>query len=407
MDEAPVGITISDPDRTDNPLVYANAAFERITGYPRDEVLGRNCRFLQGPATAEEPVAELRRAIDAGEPTTVELRNYRKDGEAFWNEVTVAPLYDDGEITHYVGFQSDVSRRKAAERALSEERERLDTLLDRVDALLRTVTEAIVTSTSRSMLERSVCEGLIAVPPYDSARMYEIDAAAEALVPSTTAGGAEPDPVPLEADHPIAQAHRSDEVQGINPTGAVVAIPLAHGGTDYGVLALEVAPAGDVEEREGTVLAALGQAVAAALGAIETRRVLTADELVEAELSVTDEGLFFVRLSTALDCRLTYEGAVADAAEPSLFFAVEGVPSGDVVGEASADPEVAAATVVAEDEAGALLEFELATDALVGQLAAYGADTRSIVVEHGEARVGISLPAGADLRGVVEGVQST
>jgi PAS domain S-box-containing protein len=126
MDEAPIGITISDPDLEDNPVIYANAAFERITGYPIEEVVGRNCRFLQGPDTDPETVAKMRRAVDSWEPVTVEVRNYRRNGEEFWNQVTIAPIYDDdGEPSHYVGFQQDVTDRKRAEESLETERDRL------------------------------------------------------------------------------------------------------------------------------------------------------------------------------------------------------------------------------------------------------------------------------------------
>jgi PAS domain S-box-containing protein len=113
MDEAPVGITITDPSGTDNPMIYVNEGFAELTGYACDEVLGRNHRFLQGPETLEEPVTELRRAIDAREPVSLELRNYRKDGEMFWNRVTIAPLFDEnGTLDHFVGFQEDVTARR-------------------------------------------------------------------------------------------------------------------------------------------------------------------------------------------------------------------------------------------------------------------------------------------------------
>jgi len=126
MDEAPVGITIADPSLPDNPVIYANAAFERITGYPIEEVVGRNCRFLQGEDTDSETVARMRRAVDDWEPVTVEVRNYRKSGEEFWNQVTIAPIYDeDGKPSHYVGFQHDVTDRKRAEEKLETERDRL------------------------------------------------------------------------------------------------------------------------------------------------------------------------------------------------------------------------------------------------------------------------------------------
>jgi len=116
MDKAPVGITIADATAEDLPLVYANDEFERLTGYDSDEVVGRNCRFLQGPDTDPEPVREMRDHIDAGEPVSVELRNYRQDGTEFWNEIVIAPIEDeDGTPSKFVGFQQDVTDRKQRE----------------------------------------------------------------------------------------------------------------------------------------------------------------------------------------------------------------------------------------------------------------------------------------------------
>ena len=112
IESVPVGVSIADATAEGFPLISVNERFEELTGYDESEVLGRNCRFLQGEETAEEPVAEMRRALEAGEETTVELRNYRKDGTAFWNQVRLAPIEDDdGEVTHFVGFQEDVSER--------------------------------------------------------------------------------------------------------------------------------------------------------------------------------------------------------------------------------------------------------------------------------------------------------
>ncbi|WP_380681241.1 PAS domain-containing protein [Salinigranum sp. GCM10025319] len=125
IDAAPFGIILTDPSLPDNGIVYANEEFERLTGYTEAEILGENCRFLQGPETDPEPVAAMREAIAAAEPVTVELRNYRKDGTPFWNRVTIAPIRDDGEVANYVGFQRDVDEE------IESRRER-DAVLDRV-----------------------------------------------------------------------------------------------------------------------------------------------------------------------------------------------------------------------------------------------------------------------------------
>jgi PAS domain S-box-containing protein len=113
------GVTISDASLIDNPIIYANAGFERLTGYSVEEVLGRNCRFLQGPATDPDTLEKLRSAIRQKRACTVQLLNYRKDGTSFWNRLSITPVRDaDGEVTHFIGVQSDVTEQKLTEQAL-------------------------------------------------------------------------------------------------------------------------------------------------------------------------------------------------------------------------------------------------------------------------------------------------
>ena len=125
LEAAAQGVTIADARRDDEPLVYANPAFGHITGYDTEEVLGRNCRFLQGEGTDPESVAEVHTAIEERRPISTELRNYRKDGTPFWNRLDVVPVRDDtGEVAHFLGLQRDVTRRR--------EREQRVAVLDRV-----------------------------------------------------------------------------------------------------------------------------------------------------------------------------------------------------------------------------------------------------------------------------------
>lgn len=116
---APVGITISDPNQEDNPLIYVNNAFVEMTGYPRAEALGRNCRYLQGEDTDPERAARIRAAIDSEEPIAITLRNYRKDGMEFWNHLQIAPVRnDEGDVINWVGFQQDVTERRRRQQQL-------------------------------------------------------------------------------------------------------------------------------------------------------------------------------------------------------------------------------------------------------------------------------------------------
>ncbi|MFD1598721.1 PAS domain S-box protein [Halobellus rarus] len=120
MDEAAIGVTITDPGLPDNPIIYVNEKFGEITGYDRQEALGRNCRFLQGERTDEASVARLRRAIDAEEPVSEILVNHRRDGEPFYNALDVMPVTDaSGTVTNFLGFQRDVTEWVRNRRRLS------------------------------------------------------------------------------------------------------------------------------------------------------------------------------------------------------------------------------------------------------------------------------------------------
>jgi PAS domain S-box-containing protein len=111
--EANSGIIITDYREQDNPIVYVNPAFVRITGYASNDVIGRNCRFLSAGDSDQGGVEEIRTAIAAGRSCKVEVRNYRKDGGMFWNELTISPVHDrEGNITHFVGIQNDITEIK-------------------------------------------------------------------------------------------------------------------------------------------------------------------------------------------------------------------------------------------------------------------------------------------------------
>jgi PAS domain S-box-containing protein len=113
------GITISDNLQEDNPIVYANEGFERLTGYTKKYVLGRNCRFLQGEKTDPKIIEEIRRSIREEKPCSVEILNYKKDGTPFWNLLSITPIIDDsGRVTNFLGIQSDITKRKNYEKEL-------------------------------------------------------------------------------------------------------------------------------------------------------------------------------------------------------------------------------------------------------------------------------------------------
>jgi PAS domain S-box-containing protein len=111
-------MVLTDPHQRDNPIVFANKAFLDLTLYEESEVLGRNCRFLQGPQTDRELTAQLRAAVENRDSIAIEILNYRRDGTPFWNAVFIGPVYDtSGELLYFFASQLDVTRRRESEQS--------------------------------------------------------------------------------------------------------------------------------------------------------------------------------------------------------------------------------------------------------------------------------------------------
>lgn len=143
---ARMAMVVTDCRADDYPIVYVNDAFLTLTGYERDEVLGRNCRFMQGPATDPAAVARVRAAVQEKRDVAVEMLNYRKNGDAFWNGLFISPVRNAaGETLYYFGSQLDVTRKKLAELALLDAHGALETAVEaRTHDLRETVEQKTV-----------------------------------------------------------------------------------------------------------------------------------------------------------------------------------------------------------------------------------------------------------------------
>ncbi|CAD7797766.1 Signal-transduction histidine kinase senX3 [Chryseobacterium aquaeductus] len=123
LNSANSGIIITDNLQPDNPIIYCNRAFEKITGYKHDEIIGHNCRFLQLQDRSQSERQEIKKSIKEGTECRVQIRNYKKNGKLFWNELFVSPVKNErGEITHFIGVQNDITEAKKNEHELREEK---------------------------------------------------------------------------------------------------------------------------------------------------------------------------------------------------------------------------------------------------------------------------------------------
>lgn len=139
-------MVITDPRKPDHPIVFANEAFQTLTGYDRTEIIGRNCRFLQGENTDPADIAKVRAAIEAEEPINVDLLNYRKDGSTFWNALYVSPVRgDDGTVQFFFASQLDISKRVDAQRQIVEQKALVEALVQTRTADLEAALEAKTT----------------------------------------------------------------------------------------------------------------------------------------------------------------------------------------------------------------------------------------------------------------------
>ncbi len=129
LDHTKVGLIITDPSLEDHPIIFVNKGFTNLTGYQSEEIIGRNCRFLQGDERDQATINDTRRAIKNKESITTQVYNYKKDGTGFWNELTIDPMWiEEEQKLYFIGIQRDVTTEKEKERLLSSALTEMDEL---------------------------------------------------------------------------------------------------------------------------------------------------------------------------------------------------------------------------------------------------------------------------------------
>jgi PAS domain S-box-containing protein len=423
LDTLPFNIAVLDREGT---ILFTNRAWREFAGMGGQpgEMVGVNYFESMDVSTdddAARALAGLEAVIEGDQDVFTLEYPCHSEEEHHWFLMRAAAL-PDHETGSVVVAHIDITQRKLAELRAREKRRELEHLMSRIDGLVHTVTEAVLQANTREETERAVCERLTEVDAYAGAWVGRVDLRTGTLVPAAVGDGLdlpEEATADLDGSDPAVQAVRTGELQvneevggdelaaihrcALSSGGAFAAFPLAHGGTEYGVLVVYAEDPTVFDERELAVLRVLAQFASTAINAIEGRRILATDRVIEMEVSMAADELFFGDIARELDCTLAYEGTLyeEDGSVVMLFVAETDEP-GRVVAAAESADRVGSASHVSDAEASSVFEFTVDSPPVVSALAERGAETDAITASPTGVRVTLELPANADPRTVVE-----
>jgi len=427
IDEAPIGMSLSDPSLTDYPLVYANDAWTDVTGYDTDEILGRNPRLLQGPQTDPETVKQLSKAISNKEPVSVEIRNYKRDGTPFWNELTVAPVYEDGELAHYVGFQIDVTDRREAEqlaeeraRKLDDQRRVLKRVLTRVNGLLSEVSGVLVESTNHEEIAYRVCDAVATEPGYAASWICTVDPTETTLSLSASSGLPTETPSELSLDDAPTAVRRAVETNELQWTDAdstetpldpsrvggrrLLVVPLCYGERRYGLLGVYGTDTEVLDRREQQVFESLGTMIANGLHAVEATRLLTTDHVTALDVEIHDSTFQLSEIAAAVGGRIDRCGTTrTDSGDCELYLRT--TESIDLDSIASV-PSVRSPRIVSAVDGETTLSVTLSELAPDDDLAELGAVVTDLTATADGVRLTIEAPPQQDVRSLLDSLRA-
>ncbi|WP_049900110.1 bacterio-opsin activator domain-containing protein [Natrinema sp. J7-1] len=425
LETLPVTVAVIDDE---GEILLTNRSWRDFGPDPDDHV---GADYVATAATADDEHARRAtagiEAVLAGERDSFEMEYpCHSADEKRWFMMRVNPFTDDGQrLVSLVHLE--ITERKLAEiaaeenaRQVRDEREALEHVLERVDGLVRNVTDAAVGAETRAEIEHEVCACLAETDPYVLAWIGRTDITAQRLSPHEWASRGD---VPLEDDelvigtdeeHPAVRAFVDDEAAVIQdlesaagadrwgPTGAgdvvrsVTALPLSYGDLTYGVLVVFAAEADAFDDRELLVLESLAGTIATAMNALEVRRMLTTETVVSVEVAIEDPSLFVTALSATLEAAISYRGVTYDGdGTPHLsLHADRAIAPEDVPDVSPAGGDV---TILSQTDGRTILEITT-DDGLVTALSEHGAVIRELTVTDTVADLTVELPDGRSAR---------
>lgn len=410
-----------------------NRGAERIKGYDESEIVGRHFSVLYPEEYVENGRPE-RLLAEATAEGRVEDEGWRvrKDGSRFWAHVTITALYDEGELRGFAKVTRDVTERRQREREIANQRDELERL-NRINAVIRDVDQALVEATGRTDIERKVCDRITAADPYTCAWVGNRQSADGRLAVRAQDGFDADSLDAVVADvndgdarrWPSLRALQTREVQVTTAVDeaatspacreclashdcvAAVAVPILHRETSYGVLVAYTTNREGIGERQQRVFAELGETIGHAIAASERKEALVADSALEVTFAVRDPDQFFVRTASELGASLTLEGIARRGDDAYLeYFTVTGASPADVLDLASDLAIVEDARVVTRYDDECLVEVAVSDSTLQAAIAEYGGTVTGMSAECDCGCVRIELPQTAEVTHVVAALES-
>ncbi|WP_306052970.1 PAS domain S-box protein [Natronococcus wangiae] len=432
-------IWMADADLSE--VLYINPAYEKITGRSRDSVYDNLMNHLDAvyPQDRHRVETAVKEATRASRDDVTAIRFQEKyrvvqpDGSIRWVNSFAFPLQDDdGEVYRFVGVIDDITEVKEQQLELGRQRDELETL-NQINTVIRRINQELVQAATREEIERQVCETLTDSKLYHAAWIGDVDTGIRDITP-TAGDGLGTDSFDrsfdIDAVDAISMAVESSDIQIIRsvdalPSGLAVSdssddeafgrwqssaavIPVIYQETVYDVLVAYSSRANAFSIREQAVLFELGKTIGLAINAVERKEALLTDEIVELEFGIYDRNVFFVSASDDLAAEFEIEGITSQSDGSYLqYFTVTGVSPDRILEFADDDPSIEQARVVTDHEDGALLEFVVSGPSLATALAEYGGTIHTARFTEGKGTVVAAFSQAADVRNVVEAIQST
>jgi len=419
IEHAGHAIFLTDSDGT---IEYANPAVQSVTGYERDEVIGKNPRLWQSGKHGDEFYAELWEQITSGSVWEGELTNRRKSGELRWIDATIAPITEDGDANRYVAIERDITERKEREIRIKDQNERL-TVLNNTNEVLRDINRELVAASTRDEIEAAVCEQFASSDLFDVGWIGRRGLVDGTVNPHSWAGtdldsiesqietlcAADPAPVEqaLERQDPVFTDLEDDQLQTVDKAQCVV-VPLAYHDAEYGVLGVVTSNPNAFDLIEQGIFAELGHTIADVINAVESKQTLISNSVTELEfrLKGVDEPL--ANMAAQLDCTVTVEHVVNDGDENQIQYVTVTGLDPEVVVEYAAEADcIGTVQHVYTYEDRALFRLSVDDQSIVTTLAQYGAGIESLSITGTTGKLIAQVASSNDIRSVVNALRTT